>query len=144
MVGQQLVIDESKQRPIVSGWYCTEDGRTTSVAHWLDEEDFSNNGGVMNHETLDSIQKRTKPFTVDYAGFGWLLIQKGVFEDFDENGRKDRVSLVCSKDAGLLSLVMYRICVAKMSRSVSMPKEAVLRYGADPRIRVGHEKTKVI
>ena len=41
VVGQQLVVDESKQRPIVSGWYCTEDGRTTSVAHWLDEDDLS-------------------------------------------------------------------------------------------------------
>ena len=88
VVGQQLIVDESQQRPIVSGWYCTEDGRTTSVAHWLEEDDFANNGGVMNHETLDTIQKRTKPFTVDYAGFGWLLIQKGVFEDFDENGKK--------------------------------------------------------
>mgnify|MGYP003135287751 FL=1 len=81
VVGQNLIVDDAKTRPIVSGWYCTEDGRTTSVAHWLDEEDFSSNGGVMNHETLETIQKRKKPFTVDYAGFGWLLIQKGVFED---------------------------------------------------------------
>ena len=81
VVGHNIKIDETKIRPIVSGWYCTEDGRTTSVAHWLDEEDFSSNGGVMNHETLETIQKRKKPFTVDYAGFGWLLIQKGVFED---------------------------------------------------------------
>ena len=34
----------------------------------------------MNHETLESIQKRRKPFTVDYTGFGWLLIKHGVFE----------------------------------------------------------------
>ena len=67
----QLVLMDEK---IASGWYCTEDGKTTSVAHWLDEDDFKGNGGVMNHETLDSIAKRKKPFTVDYAGFGWLLI----------------------------------------------------------------------
>ena len=71
VVGHNIVIDDTKVRPIVSGWYCTEDGRTTSVAHWLDEEDFSSNGGVMNHETLDTIQKRKKQLTVDYAGFGW-------------------------------------------------------------------------
>jgi hypothetical protein len=65
---------------IASGWYCTEDGRTTSVAHWMEEDDFRNNGGVMNHETVESISKRRKPFTVDYAGFGWLLIKHGVFE----------------------------------------------------------------
>ena len=34
------------------------DGKTSSVAHWLDEEDFRTNGGVMNHETLDSIAQR--------------------------------------------------------------------------------------
>ncbi|MEC8551512.1 MAG: hypothetical protein VXY93_13535, partial [Pseudomonadota bacterium] len=81
VVGQNITVDQTKVRPIVSGWYCTEDGRTTSVAHWLEEDDFASNGGVMNHETLETIQKRKKPFTVDYAGFGWLLIQKGVFED---------------------------------------------------------------
>ena len=46
---------EGEEKSIVSGWYCTEDGKTTSVAHWLDEEDFRTNGGVMNHETLHRI-----------------------------------------------------------------------------------------
>ena len=41
-----------------------------------DEEDFRGNGGVMNHETLESIAN--KPFTVDYAGFGWLPIKNGI------------------------------------------------------------------
>ena len=63
-------------KDIASGWYCTEDGRTTSVAHWLEEGDFKSNGGVMNHEMVDGIQKRKKPFTVDYIGFGWCLIKK--------------------------------------------------------------------
>ena len=64
----QLVLMD---QDIASGWYMTEDGKTTSVAHWLDEEDFRKSGGVMNHETGESIAKRKKPFTVDYAGFGW-------------------------------------------------------------------------
>jgi len=130
LAGYRLVVDKSKQRPIVSGWYCTEDGRTTSVAHWLDEEDFSNNGGVMNHETLDSIQKRKQPFTVDYAGFGWLLIQKGVFEDFDEKGNKKIKYPWFAPKMQVLSLVLYRICAVKMSRSVSMPKRLDLKSGA--------------
>ena len=73
----QLVLMD---QDIAGGWYATEDGRTTSVAHWLDEDDFRSNGGVMNHETVESISKRRKPFTVDYTGFGWLLIKNGVFE----------------------------------------------------------------
>ena len=68
----QLVLMD---KDIAAGWYMTEDGRTTSVAHWLDEGDFRNNGGVMNHETGETMTKRKKPFTVDYTGFGWCLIK---------------------------------------------------------------------
>ena len=57
----QLVLMD---KDIAAGWYMTEDGRTTSVAHWLDEGDFRNNGGVMNHETGETMTKRKKPFTV--------------------------------------------------------------------------------
>ena len=144
VVGQQLVVDESKTRPIVSGWYCTEDGRTTSVAHWLDEEDFSNNGGVMNHETLDSIQKRSKPFTVDYAGFGWLLIQKGVFEDFDENGKKKiEYPWFAPKMQVFESGNVQDMCGEDVSFCLDA-KEAGYEIWCDPRIRVGHEKTRII
>ena len=67
-------------KDIACGWYATEDGRTTSVAHWADEANFKNNGGVMNHEMVDTIGNRKRPFTVDYTGFGWVLLKKGVFE----------------------------------------------------------------
>ena len=70
-------------KDIAAGWYCTEDGKTTSVAHWLEEDEFEQNGGVMNHEMVDGIQKRRKPFTCDYTGFGWVMIKKGVFEHPD-------------------------------------------------------------
>ena len=69
---------EGEERGITGGWYATEDGKTTSVAHWLEEDDFRKNGGVMNHETVESISKRKKPFTVDYTGFGWVMIKHGV------------------------------------------------------------------
>ena len=71
VTGMRQSIVEDAQRQIAAGWYSTEDGKTTSVAHWLDEDDFRTNGGVMNHEMVDGISKRKKPFTVDYTGFGW-------------------------------------------------------------------------
>ena len=70
--------DTGKENAISCGWYCTEDGKTSSVAHWMDEERFKENGGVMNHETLTSLQGRTEPFTVDYAGFGWINSQRSL------------------------------------------------------------------
>ncbi len=142
--GYNLIVNDEKVRPIVSGWYCTEDGRTTSVAHWLDEEDFSNNGGVMNHETLDTIQKRKKPFTVDYAGFGWLLIKKGVFEDFDENGKKKMpYPWFAPKMQIFESGTVQDMCGEDVSFCLDA-KEAGYEIWCDPRIRVGHEKTRII
>ena len=144
IAGFNLNVDDTKTRPIVSGWYVTEDGRTTSVAHWLDEEDFSNNGGVMNHETVDTIQKRTKPFTVDYAGFGWLLIEKGVFEDFDENGKKKMpYPWFAPKMQIFESGNVQDMCGEDVSFCLDA-KEAGYEIWCDPRIRVGHEKTRII
>ena len=131
----QLVLMDEK---IASGWYCTEDGKTTSVAHWLDEDDFKGNGGVMNHETLDSIAKRKKPFTVDYAGFGWLLIKHGVFED-----SQMKYPWFAPKMQIFESGAVQDMCGEDVSFCLDA-KEAGFRIMCDPRIRVGHEKTRVI
>jgi hypothetical protein len=129
-------IDSSKLRSIVSGWYCTEDGKTTSCAHWLDDANFRKNGGVMNSETIDTISRRTKPFTVDYVGFGWVLVKHGVFESMDypwfgpklqvfENGE---VQDFCGEDVSF--------CLDAKSLGYEI--------WVDPRIRVGHEKIRII
>ena len=131
-------IDESAERQIAAGWYSTEDGKTTSVAHWLDEDDFRQNGGVMNHEMVDSISQRKKPFTVDYTGFGWVMIKKGVFEHpemkypwfapkmqvFESGAVQD----MCGEDVSF--------CLDAM--------DAGFEIWCDPRIRVGHEKMRII
>ena len=129
---------EGDEREITAGWYATEDGVTTSVAHWLDEDDFRKNGGVMNHETVDSISKRKKPFTVDYTGFGWVLIKNGVFEHPEmkypwfapkmQEFESGKVADMCGEDVSF--------CLDAI--------EAGIDIWCDPRIRVGHEKTRVI
>jgi len=93
-IDNDIVFDTEKfyrlvamDKDIAAGWYMTEDGHTTSVAHWLEEEDFRTNGGVMNHETGETMQNRRKPFTVDYTGFGWVLIKKGVIRVGHEKTR---------------------------------------------------------
>jgi hypothetical protein len=120
---------------MVSGWYKTEDGRTTSVAHWLEADDFVKNGGVMNHETVESISKRSKPFSVDYVGGGWLMISKGVFENIKypwwgpklqtfENGISDYAG-------------------EDVSHALDA-KELGIEILVDPRIWVGHEKIRIL
>ena len=136
--GFTLKVDPSKEREIVAGWYCTEDGKTTSVAHWLDEDDFRGNGGVMNHETIESISKRKKPFTVDYTGFGWLLIKNGVFEHegLPYPWFAPKMQVFESGD-------VQDMCGEDVSFCLDA-KEAGFEIWCDPRIRVGHEKTRII
>ena len=116
----------------------TEDGSTTSVAHWLEEDDFRNNGGVMNHETIESISKRKKPFTVDYTGFGWLLIKNGVFES---EGMP--YPWFAPKMQVFESGEVQDMCGEDVSFCLDA-KDAGFEIWCDPRVRVGHEKTRVI
>ena len=129
----QLVLMEKN---IAAGWYMTEDGSTTSVAHWLDEDNFRNNGGVMNHETGETMTKRNKPFTVDYTGFGWVLIRKGVFERLEYPWFAPKMQVFESGK-------VQDMCGEDVSFCLDA-KEADVETWCDPRIRVGHEKTRVI
>jgi len=126
------------QKDIAAGWYCTEDGKTTSVAHWLEEEDFAKNGGVMNHEMLDSIGKRRKPFTVDYTGFGWTLIKKGVFEHPDM-----KYPWFAPQMQVFESGEVQDMCGEDVSFCLDAIKTG-FEIWCDPKCRVGHEKTRII
>ena len=123
-------------KDIAAGWYMTEDGRTTSVAHWLEEDDFKNNGGVMNHETGETMQKRRKPFTVDYTGFGWVLIKKGVFESLTYPWFAPQMQVFDSGE-------VQDMCGEDVSFCLDAKKEG-FEIWCDPQIRVGHEKTRVL
>ena len=135
-VNEDGTVENEKKRAISAGWYCTEDGNTTSVAHWLDEEDFRSNGGVMNHETIERISKRRKPFTVDYTGFGWLLIEKGVFESLEYPWFAPKMQVFESGEVQDMCGEDVSVCLDA--------KELGFEIWCDPRVRVGHEKTRVI
>ena len=130
------VEDETKKNGIVAGWYATEDGSTTSVAHWLEEDDFRKNGGVMNHETVETMSKRKKPFTVDYTGFGWVMIEHGVFEKLEYPWFAPQMQVFESGE-------VQDMCGEDVSFCLDAQK-ADFEIWCDPRIRVGHEKTRVI
>ena len=128
--------EEGPEKEITAGWYATEDGHTTSVAHWLNEEDFAKNGGVMNHETVESITKKRKPFTVDYTGFGWVLIKNGVFERLEYPWFAPKMQVF---DSGNVK----DMCGEDVSFCLDAKEKGIVTW-CDPRIRVGHEKTRVI
>jgi hypothetical protein len=128
--------EEGGEKEIVAGWYATEDGSTTSVAHWLEEDDFRKNGGVMNHETVESISKRKKPFTVDYTGFGWVCIKHGVFEKLPYPWFAPKMQVF---ESG----AVQDMCGEDVSFCLDALEEGY-EIWCDPRIRVGHEKPRII
>ena len=144
-IDSDIVFDTEKfyrlvwmDKEIAAGWYCTEDGKTTSIAHWLEEDDFRTNGGVMNHETLETMSKRRQPFTCDYTGFGWLLIKEGVFEH-----EKMPYPWFAPKMQVFESGEVQDMCGEDVSFCLDAI-EAGYEIWCDPKIRVGHEKTRII
>jgi hypothetical protein len=101
--------EEGEEKEIVAGWYATEDGHTTSVAHW---------------------------FTVDYTGFGWVLIKKGVFENLEYPWFAPKMQVF---ESG----AVQDMCGEDVSFCLDAKDEG-FEIWCDPRIRVGHEKTRII
>ena len=111
----------------------------------------ANNAGPYDPETVESFefgiktiwanntfQFNASAFTVDYTGFGWVLIKKGVWEHEEmkypwfapkmqvfESGE---VQDMCGEDVSF--------CLDALN--------AGFEIWCDPRIRVGHEKQRVI
>jgi hypothetical protein len=90
----------------------------------------------MNHETVETMSKRKKPFTVDYTGFGWVMIKKGVFENLPYPWFAPKMQVF---ESG----AVQDMCGEDVSFCLDAI-EAGDDIWCDPRIRVGHEKTRVI
>ena len=101
-----------------------------------EEDDFRKNGGVMNHETVESISKRKKPFTVDYTGFGWVCIKNGVFEKLPYPWFAPKMQVF---ESG----AVQDMCGEDVSFCLDAIEEG-MDIWCDPRIRVGHEKSRII
>jgi len=125
-------------KDIACGWYLTEDGRTSSCAHWLSGEEFKNNGGIMNHETIETLPKRKKPFTVDYTGFGWVLIKNGVFEHEEMKYPWFAPKMQAFEDGNIQDM-----CGEDVSFCLDAI-EAGFEIWVDPVCRVAHEKIRFI
>ena len=93
---------------------------------------------TVEYESRDceTMSKRKKPFTCDYTGFGWVLIKNGVFEKLEYPWFAPKMQVFESGD-------VQDMCGEDVSFCLDA-QEAGYEIWADPRIRVGHEKTRVI
>ncbi len=97
---------------------------------------FNNISQLWNHETVESISKRKKPFTVDYTGFGWVAIKHGVFEKLPYPWFAPKMQVF---ESG----AVQDMCGEDVSFCLDAIEEGY-EIWCDPRIRVGHEKTRII
>ncbi len=128
------------QKNIVSGLYLMNKGISfATVKNW--DKNFYKKNGYFKFLTYKDIKQHVKqnPNTlleVEYTGFGWMLIKKGVFEkmeypwfrpiweDFGKNENDDKIKEFTSEDVGWCQTIL---------------KKGFKIY-VDPNIIVGHEK----
>lgn len=129
----------SMNKNIASGWYAQPSGASsgeyyTPVVEKM-EDDFFERHGTYQFLTTEDLKTKKDPIKVDYVGFGWVLVKRGVFESIPYpwfapkliNLNKE-VRDVCSEDVAF--------CLDA--------KEAGYDIWLNPQIRVGHEKTLII
>jgi hypothetical protein len=129
-------------KDIASGWYCQSNGgalsnQSTVVESMNDQELYEK--GSNRYETVEDMARRTEPFKVDYCGFGWILIKKGVYEKIPYPWFVPRVVQLQKPDGTILE----DVC----SEDISMCED-FRKYGFDiwvhPKVRVGHQKMIIL
>jgi len=125
-------------KDIASGWYLQSGGglvtNKTTVVEKMDDQELYEKG-TNKYETTEDMIRRTESFKVDYCGFGFILIKKGVYEKIPYPWFVPRIVQLKKPDGTILE----DVC----SEDISMCQD-FKKYGFDiwvnPKIRVGHQK----
>ena len=123
------------EKPIASGIYKMSDGvNYATVEHW-DKAQYEKNGSFqfLNDKI---IADKESIFPVEYTGFGWVLIKKGVFESMQypwfrpewDTFRNGEIEEFCSEDVGFCQN--------------AIKKGYKIHINTD--IRIGHEKSLIL
>jgi len=129
-------------KDVASGWYLQSNGgmptNKTTVVEKMDDQELYEKGSN-RYETIEDMMRRSEPFKVDYCGFGWILIKKGVYEKIPYPWFVPRVVQLKKPDGTILEDVE--------SEDISMCQD-FKKYGfdiwANPKVRVGHQKMIII
>ena len=122
----------SHQMDIVSGLYLMEDGQQFATVENWDENFFVKNGYFKFLSRID-LQNKMEPFQVNYTGFGFMLIKKGVFESMEYPWfRPEFLQIGNCNDFTMEDVAFCREANRKGYKIL-----------VDPTVIVGHEKLKV-
>jgi len=129
------LIDVDKD--IVSGVYMMQDNiHFATVEHW-DNEFFKANG-YFPFLTPEILSTKKEPFIVDYTGFGWILMKKGVFESLEYPWFQPIWKEYEIGDKVIRDFTMEDVAFCHLI------KEKGYDVYIEPTVRVGHEKMMVL
>ena len=136
--GPQQFIELLKvDKPIVSGLYMMQDNIHYATVEKMDDEIYKKTGSY-EFMTRDDVKKKTKPFEVDYTGFGWMLVKYGIFEQLDYPWFKPLWS-----DFSTLTTTIEEFCTEDVAFCKLM-KEKGQSIWVHPNVIVGHEKMMIL
>lgn len=130
---QDFVALLERQVDVVSGLYLMADGKRFAAVEKMDEEHFKA-GGAFEFLTPEAIAGKDALMPVDYSGFGFTLVRRGVFEKLEYPWFRpvfmeiDGCREFTSEDVGF----------------ALEAKRAGVQVYVDPRVIVGHEKSVVL
>jgi hypothetical protein len=118
---------------IVSGLYLMANRTHFAAVEHMDEEKFKQTGSF---EFLkpETVAKKTAPFEVDYAGFGFTLVKQGVFEKLEYPWFRP-------------IFMQIGECFEFTSEDVGFcmqARDAGIKFLAHPKVIVGHEKSVIL
>ena len=128
------LIDHDKD--VVSGIYKMSDDVNYATVETMDEEFFEQWMYYQFMQDKDIEAKKGKLFKVDYTGLGWTLVRKGVFEKMKYPYFYPRKKVW--KKYGWEEFVWDDVEFCLRAR------EEGFDIFIDPKIRIGHEKIKIL
>lgn len=122
---------------IVSGLYKLQNQKAYSTVERMDNNFFLKNG-TFEFLTDEHLKNKTQPFEVDYTGFGWMLIKKGVFESLKYPWFQPQWIEMQNGEKLISDFAMEDVSFCKMI------KEQGYKIFVDPKVILGHEKMIII
>jgi len=126
------------QKDIVSGLYMMSDNTHYATVEDWDDEFFKKRGHFQFLDRELLAEKKDELFKVDYTGFGWILIKKGVFEALDYPWFQPLWTEYEIDGKIIRDFTMEDVAFCKMI------KEKGYDVWIDPKVIVGHEKLIVL
>ena len=124
-------------KDIISGLYKMSDNTHYATVEKMDDEYFKEHGSYKFVKKED-IENRKELMEVDYTGFGWILMKKGVIESLEYPWFRPVWHEMEKDGVQIKDFTMEDVAFCEMIRDKGY------KILIDPEVIVGHEKSFVI